>query len=197
MHTAMAAFHGKQVTADGFEFAFALQYFARAALNRLLIDSIASSRDGRIVHVAGHAPTFIMPDLDDLQFERRKWSFFKSILGTQLLGFLHIQQAAWLWCNLPVTVAACCVGSTKTKAMTNRNMPLAMRVMGYFGTMPEISAANDIKLLTVPSALNANGSVLFEPKAYSPESLRLDPAKAARLWDMTGELARQRGIDLP
>jgi NAD(P)-dependent dehydrogenase (short-subunit alcohol dehydrogenase family) len=38
MHTAMAAFKGKQLTIDGLEFAFALQYFARAALNRLLVD---------------------------------------------------------------------------------------------------------------------------------------------------------------
>jgi NAD(P)-dependent dehydrogenase (short-subunit alcohol dehydrogenase family) len=36
MHTAMAAFKGKTLTADGLEFAFALQYMARAALNRAL-----------------------------------------------------------------------------------------------------------------------------------------------------------------
>ena len=97
MHTAMAAFTGKQITADGFEFAFALQYFARAALNRLLVDRLAASGDGRIVHIAGDAPAFFMPDLDDLQFERRKWTFFKAVLGTHLLGFLHIQEAAKRW----------------------------------------------------------------------------------------------------
>jgi hypothetical protein len=40
VHTAMAAVIGKQMTADGLEFAFALQYLARAVLNRLLSDAI-------------------------------------------------------------------------------------------------------------------------------------------------------------
>ncbi|MDX2336662.1 hypothetical protein, partial [Brevundimonas vesicularis] len=101
LHTAMAAFKGKQVTSDGLEFAFALQYFARAALNRLLVDRLEASGDGRIVHIAGNVPNFFMPDLDDLQFERRQWSFFKSILGTHLLGFLHIQEAAKRWNGRP------------------------------------------------------------------------------------------------
>jgi hypothetical protein len=50
----------------------------------------------------------------------RKWSFFKSILGTHLLGFMHIQEAAKHWQGQPVTIAASCVGSTKTKADTRK-----------------------------------------------------------------------------
>lgn len=50
----MAVFKGKQFTTDGFEFAFALQYFARAALNRPPVDRLAASGDGRIVHIAGN-----------------------------------------------------------------------------------------------------------------------------------------------
>src|SRR5277367_4813096 len=56
MHTAMAAFRSKQVTVDGLEFAFELQYFARAALNRLLVDRLAASGDGRIVRIGGDVP---------------------------------------------------------------------------------------------------------------------------------------------
>src|SRR5277367_3327199 len=135
MHTAMAAFSSKQVTVDGLELAFALQYFARAALNRLLVDPLAASGDGRIVQIAGDVPAMFMPDLDDLQFERRKWSFFKSVLGTHLLGFLHIQEAAKRWQGQPVTIAASCVGSsrTRTKAMSDPLMPLSMRFMGALG----------------------------------------------------------------
>ena len=43
MHTAMAAFSKRIVTSDGLDFAFALQYLARASLNRLLIDRLAAS----------------------------------------------------------------------------------------------------------------------------------------------------------
>lgn len=196
MHTAMAAFTGKQITADGFEFAFALQYFARAALNRLLVDRLAASGDGRIVHIAGDAPAFFMPDLDDLQFERRKWTFFKAVLGTHLLGFLHIQEAAKRWAQLPVTISATCVSSTKTKAMSDPAMPLVMRIIGLFGTSPEVSATNSVRLLTEVAARDANGAVLRNPKRYSPDRLSLDAADAAKLWELTGRLARERGLTL-
>lgn len=197
LHTAMAAFQGKQVTADGFEFAFALQYFARAALNRLLVERLAASGDGRVVHIAGDVPGFFKPDLDDLQFERRKWGFFKSVLGTHILGFLHIQEAAQRWRDLPVSLTATCVNSTKTKAMADPRMPLAMRLMGQFGTTPEVSAANAVRVLTQASAQGLSGTVLRRPKRFEPQALQLDSGDAARLWDITTELAAQRGLRLP
>lgn len=197
MHTAMAAFNGKTMTADGLEFAFALQYLARAALNRLLVDTLAASGDGRIVHVAGNVPNAFMPDLDDLQFERRKWSFFKSVLGTHLLGFLHIQEAARLWADRPVTIAATCVGSTKTKSMSDPVMPLSMKLMGLFGAPAEVSAANAVRLLADDTVAAANGGVLRNPKRFEAERLTLDGAKAAKLWAITGDLAAKHGLALP
>lgn len=197
MHTAMSAFKGKQITADGLEFSFALQYMARATLNRLLADHLAASGDGRIVHIAGDTPPSFMPDLDDLQFERRKWGFFKAVLGTHLLGFLHIQEANRLWGDRPVTIAAACVGPTKTKAMLDPSMPIVMRLMGLFGTTPEISARNAVRLLTEVDARDAKGAVLRKPKIYQPEKLAFDGAKAARLWTTTTQLASQGGVILP
>lgn len=197
LHTAMAAFNGKQVTADGLEFSFALQYMARATLNRLLAETLAASGDGRIVHIAGVVPNFMMPDLDDLQFERRKWGFFKAVMGTHLLGFLHIEEASRLWRDRPVTLAAACVGATKTKAMLDPSMPLIMRVMGRIGTTPELSARNAVRLLTVDEAADARGSILRSPKAYRPERIALDAAKATKLWAITTELAARSGVRLP
>lgn len=196
-HTAMTAFQGKQVTADGLEFAFALQYFARAALNRLLIEQLSASGDGRIVHLAGNAPALFRPDLDDLQFERRRWGFYKAVLGTHILGFLHIQEAALRWRDRPVLVTATCVGPTKTKAMLDPRMPLSMRLMGRFGTSPEVSAANAVRALTQTSTAGLNGTVLRSAKRFEPEQLHLDPQEAARLWTLTTELAAQRELSLP
>jgi len=197
MHTAMAAFKGKQLTTDGLELSFALQYFARAALNRLLVDRLAASGDGRIVHIAGNVPLSFMPDLDDLQFKQRKWSFFKSILGPHLLGFLQIQEATKRWQGKPVTIAASCVGSTKTKAMSDPSMPLVMRLMGAFGARPEVSAENAVRLLTQASIKDADGAVLRAPKRYRPERLAMDSAQAARLWEITRAIAETKRLTLP
>ncbi|WP_404478831.1 SDR family NAD(P)-dependent oxidoreductase [Novosphingobium sp. BL-52-GroH] len=196
LHTAMAAFNGKQMTPDGLEFAFALQYMARAVLNRRLAPALAASGDGRIVHIAGNVPNMFMPDLDDLQFERRKWSFFKSVLGTHLLGFLHLQQAAALFGPAPVWVGAACVNSTKTKAMADPRMPVIMRLMGKFGARPEVAAANAVRLLAAAVPEAPSGSILRNPAKFAPESIALDPAKAARLWEITTRIAAEHGVEL-
>ena len=197
VHTAMAVVVGKQLTVDGLEFAFALQYMARAVLNRLLADALARSGDGRIVFVSGNVPALFMPPLGDLQFERRKWGHMKSVMGTHLLGHLHIQEATRLWAGRPVTLTAVCVGPTRTKVMSDPRMPLLMRVMGRFGTTPEASAVNIVRALTVHSAAGIAGAKLPRPKAYVPERIALDAADAARLWSITSEIAAVRGVALP
>lgn len=39
------------------------------------------------------------PDLDGLQFAHRKWSFFKAILSTHVLGFEFLNEAGRRWAN--------------------------------------------------------------------------------------------------
>lgn len=198
MHTAMSAFSGKIMTSDGFEFAFALQYFARAALNRLLIGNLAASGDGRIVHIAGNvSPGMAKVDLDDLQFERRKWSFFKSILGTHHLGFLALQEAAKRYADLPVSFAASCVEVVKTQSMQDPKMPFIMRLMGMFGTTPELASRNAVTLLTTADASGLKGVIVPKSKEYAPQPLNRDAADAAKLWDITTRLAQQKGLQLP
>ena len=197
VHTAMAAVVGKQMTVDGLEFAFALQYLARAVLNRLLADNLANSGDGRVIFVAGDVPLMFMPPLDDLQFERRKWGHMKSVMGTHLLGQLHIQEATRLWGNRPITLTAVCVGPTKTKAMSDPRMPLLMRILGKFGTTPEASAVNIVRALTADSAAEIAGAKLPKPKLYIPKRIALDPNDAANLWTITSEIVSNRGFTLP
>ena len=193
----MSAFRQRADTADGFEFAFALQYFARAALNRLLVDTLAASGDGRIVHIGGDVPGFIKADLDDLQFQRRKWTFMKSILTTHALGALHIQEFARLWHDRPVSIAVSCVGSTKTKVMLASEMPWFMRLMGKFGSSPEFSAQNAVRFLTACDVREANGSSFRSPRVFRPEKIAKNPDDAVRLWQTTSELALARGLVLP
>lgn len=198
MHTAMSAFNQKIITADGLEFAFALQYLARVGLNRLLISNLAASGDGRIVHIGGNvSPGMAGVDLDDLQFERRKWSFFKAILGTHHLGYLFLQEAAKRYADLPVSFAASCVESVKTQVMLDPKMPFIMRLMGRFGTTPELASRNAVTLLTTADASGLKGVIVPKSKVYAPQPINRDAADAAKLWDITTKLAQEKGLILP
>ncbi|OAN56255.1 SDR family NAD(P)-dependent oxidoreductase [Sphingobium sp. TCM1] len=197
-HSAMSAFGHKIVTPDGLEFAFAIQYLARAIINRLCVAQLAASGDGRIVHIAGAVPyKMARPVLDDLQFERRKWSFFKAILTTHVQGFEFLDEAARQWADLPVRLYATGVGSTKTKAMQDPDMPLIMRIMARFGTTPDKSARNAIRLLldAEPPALKV--AILPKPDRFTPEPMDVPAAEAAALWDITTALSARHGVILP
>lgn len=198
MHTAMSAFGTKQLTADGLELAFSLQYLARAVLDRLLADQLAASGDGRVVFISGDVPLMFMPPLDDLQFERRPWGHMKAAMGTHLLGHLHIQEATRRWSGTPVTLTAVCVGPTRTKVMADPSMPPAMRWLArLFGTTPERSAMNAVRVLTARAAADVAGAKLTKPKQYLATPIALDANLAERLWRHTTELAARASLTLP
>lgn len=196
VHSAMGAQRGKHITVDGLEFAFALQYLARAVLNRLLVDALSGSGDGRIIHISGSVSERQVPNLDDLQFEHTTWSFFRSALGSHALSFLHIQEAARRWSDRPVTITATCAGPTKTKTMRDPAMPLIMRILGLIGTRPEVSARHAVTALVKASAADAKGAVLRNPKLWTPKPLAFDPRKAMELWDITTAIAAKGGVDI-
>src|SRR3546814_17200003 len=116
----------------------------------------------------------IFPDLDDLQYERRKWGFFRAVLGTHALGFLHIQEAAARWHGKQVTLAACCVGPTRTKAVQDKRLPVVMRLMGLFETTTARWAKNFVTLLTQAAAADDNGAGLGKPNTWTAETIHSD-----------------------
>ncbi|MEU6381603.1 SDR family NAD(P)-dependent oxidoreductase [Streptomyces sp. NPDC046909] len=201
MHTALSVSRTRKTTADGLESHFAIGYLARAVINRLLVDELAASGDGRILHgsgsVRGIASKLFMPDLDDLQFERRTWGFFKSMLPNHQLNYFHVQEAARRWADRPVTLTLFCVGPTKTKVMGDKNMHPVNRLAVRFGMPPERSARNAVRVLTAASAQDVNGTVLRNATSFSPEKLAMDTTHTAKLWDITGTIAAEHGTELP
>jgi NAD(P)-dependent dehydrogenase (short-subunit alcohol dehydrogenase family) len=196
VHTAMTASMHRVDTADGFERAFALQYLARYALNRGLLRALAASGDGRVVHVGAEAPAGLVPDLDDLQFKRRRWALLPTLMSSQVLGYLHVQEAAQRWRGLPVTASIVCVGMTRTD--TVRDWPWYIRALyRVLGVAPERSAANVVRLLTAVDASRAHGSIFFDARRFEPTPLALDADLARRTWELSDELVRARGLELP
>lgn len=198
LHSAMSAFNTKTLTDDGLELAFALQYLARAMINRLSVSALAASGDGRIVHIAGAVShRMARPVLEDLQFERRQWGFFKAVLPTHIMGFEFLDEAARRWADRPIGLYATCVGPTRTKAMRSPQMPLIMRAMALVGTKPEKSARNAVRLLTDSAPLERKAAILRRPGRFELAPFVAVPvAEAERLWDITTDLASHHGVVL-
>jgi len=195
VHTATSVRHQRSTTPDGFELVFGVQYLARYALNRGLRERLAASGDGRIIHVGAKAPSGLLPDLTDLQFERRRWRLLNALMSSQVLGYLHVQEAARRWRELPLTISVACVGPTMTASI--RSEPLWVRALyRLIATTAERSARHTVRLLSAADARPANGAVLFDPKRFTLSPLAYDPELAARVWELSDDLVRQRGLDL-
>ena len=188
VHSAITPLKAQTRTVDGLDLPFAVQYLSRALLNRLLLDSLVYSGDGRVVHIAGDVSGFIEVDLDDLQFNRRSWSFTRSVFGAHVLGALHVKEASRRWTRLPVCVAMSCVGNTKSKAMTHPGMPWWMRMMGAFGGPAHVSARNAVRLLTAVDVTGCRGTTLRSPSLFKPEPIERSDHDATRLWEITSGL---------
>lgn len=172
----------RQHTLDGYDLAYGLQYLARARLNLALRDVLAASGDGRIVHIAAQPPRGLIPNLDDLQFERRRWSLMASLMSSQVLGFLHAQEATRRWRELPVSISLACVGPTQTEAI--RSQPWWARALyAVIATSPERSAANVVRLLTAEQPYK--GVATLSARRFSPMLIDYDPALAERVWEQT------------
>jgi NAD(P)-dependent dehydrogenase (short-subunit alcohol dehydrogenase family) len=195
VHSATTVKFRRTTTQDGFDLAFGLQYLARYALNRSLVDQLAASGDGRIVHVGAKAPSGFLPNLDDLQFEQRKWSLLASLMSSQVMGYLHVQEAAKRWQGLPVTASIACVGPTMTNNV--KEQPWWVRALySVIATTPERSAKNIVRLLVMADACNTGGTVLFDPKRFQPVPLSYDESLTTRAWNISEMLVRERGLSL-
>ncbi|MET0386929.1 MAG: SDR family NAD(P)-dependent oxidoreductase [Polyangiales bacterium] len=183
VHSAMClpSFRHKAATVDGLEHAFALQYLARVALNRGLLAQLTAGQ-GRIVHVGAKPPRRSRLVLDDLQFNRRRWSLMAALMSSQLLGFLHAQEAASRW-SVPVSIA--CVGPTNTETITAQ--PLWLRALySLIATTPERSARNVVRFLLEPKSYP--GHATYSAARFEPQHARYDPQLARAAWDHTEAL---------
>jgi NAD(P)-dependent dehydrogenase (short-subunit alcohol dehydrogenase family) len=195
VHSAMTSNFKRTTTPDSFELAFGLQYLARYALNRALVDRLADSGDGRIVHVGAKAPKGLLPDLSDLQFERRRWRMLPALMASQVLGYLHVQEAARRWRDLPVTATIACVGPTMTDTI-RRQAWWVRALYKVIATTPERSAQNVVRLLATPDARPFNGAVLFDSRRFQATPLAYDAGLATQVWQLSENLVEARGLAL-
>jgi len=85
INNAGAAVPSRTLSADGIEMTVAGNYLGAALLTFLLLDLLKSSAPSRIVNVSSEAHRNARFDMDDLQFERRKYSAIGAYGQSKLL----------------------------------------------------------------------------------------------------------------
>src|SRR5215510_14377389 len=153
INNAGAAVVHRTLSADGVEMTVAGNYLGTALLTCLLIDRLKSSAPSRIVNVSSEAHRGAHLDLDDLQFERRKYNALGAYGQSKLLMNAFTFELARRLEGTGVTANCLHPGVVATNIWPS-DAPLIFRIivglMKPFMLDPKKGAAVSLYLATSP-----------------------------------------------
>lgn len=195
----------RRSTVDGFELQLGTNHMGHAALTWLLMPALRGTEDARVVTLSSLAHRGRGFDLEDLDFERRRYTptgaYSQSKLANLLFAFeLHRRG--------PVVSVAAHPGMTETDLVVNSARSRVTE--GVFGHAITATAKYVNKLVTQSLAKGAlpqlyaatapdvqggeyygpggPGEIFGAPAKAKPRKLALDEAAAGELWRRTAEM---------
>jgi NAD(P)-dependent dehydrogenase (short-subunit alcohol dehydrogenase family) len=193
VNNAGAVFDKRGVTVDGFERTFALNHLSYFLLTNLLLDILKASSAARIVSVASNAHQPAKIDFDDLQSEKRYFSF-RAYSVSKLANILFTAELARRLAGTRVT--ANCLHPGAIASGFGRNNPgwfkSVIALAQLFMISPEKGARTSIYLASSPEAEGKTGLYWVKCKPAQPSKAARDEATQRRLWDVSAQLV---GLD--
>ena len=180
----------RQVTADGLERTFALNYLAPFLLTNLLLDRLKQSAPARVVTVASNAHTTGRIDFDDLQGER-SYSGSRAYSQSKLGNVLFTYELARRLAASAVTADALHPGVVNTSFGAEDPggvQRLFVPFVRPFLKTPEQGAATSIHLASSPDLEQVSGRYFANSKPKRSSKASYDQTAAARLWQVSAEL---------
>ncbi len=177
----------REVTVDGLERQFEVNYLAGFLLTLLLLDRLKSSAPSRIVNISSAAHYGGRIRFDDLQGERR-YGGFRAYGQSKLAQVLFTQELARRLENTGVTVNACHPGVIRTNLGMGGNS-LPVRFAKRFLRSPGKGAETPIFLAASPEVEGITGKYFVRKRVRTPSREANDPEIARRLFDVSMELA--------
>ena len=199
IHNAGIYLTKRETTADGLEKTFVIQYLASFIINYLLMDKLKSQDKARIIMVnsEGHRFAAWGLRLDDLNWERRRYSGLKSYGSAKLAQLLSLIVFDEQFQNTGVSINAMHPGAVKTET-GEENGPVYLWYKRNFidKTLksPEISA-EALYYLGVSKDVEAVSGKFFNlTTEEEPAPPAQDKEVAYDLWVKSMELAGLTGL---
>jgi retinol dehydrogenase 13 len=198
IHNAGIYLTKREITPDGLEKVFVIQYLASFILNFILMDKLKSQENARIIMVnsEGHRFAAWGLRLDDLNWEKRRYSGLKSYGSAKTAQLLSMIVFDEHFKNTGVSINAIHPGAVKTDT-GQENGPVYKWFKRNFidKTLksPEISA-EALYFLGVSKELVAVSGKFFNlTTEEEPAPPALDKEVAYELWEKSLELAGLNG----
>ena len=183
----------RKLSADGIEMTLATNHVGPALLTILLLELLKASAPSRIVNVSSseaQSPTSL--DLDDLQFERRKYSSVAAYRQSKLLMSTFTFELARRLAGTGVTANCLHPGVVATNIWSAIPIGRLFVAVGKPFMLNSIQgAAVSLYLATSPEAAEVSGEYFVKCKPARPNPLARDPKLMAEVWRCTENMMRR------
>jgi len=196
VNNAGAAVPRRALSADGIEMTVAGNYLGAALLTMLLIELLKSSTPSRIVNVSSEAHRNGRLDMNDLQFETRKYSTFGAYGQSKLLMNAFTFELARRLDGSGVT-ANCLHPGVLATNIWPADAPLIARILMAmakpFMLSPKRGAETSLYLAASPEVTGVSGQYFIKSKRADSSPLSRDPKLMVEIWRWTQEMTRFTG----
>ena len=176
----------RQLTGDGFETTYQVNYLAPFYLTYLMLDALKQAEQGRIVNLSSSVYTAGKFDPENLQGEKR-FSTFSAYSNSKLLMLLSTIELADRLKATPVTANAVHPGVVRTQMMLRA--PGIFRAAGYlalpFALSPRQGAATSLHLASSPDVKGISGKYFARGKETIVKSAFNTPENRELLWNLS------------
>lgn len=179
----------RELTSDGYEMDFGVNHLGHFLLSNMLLDSLKSAEQGRIVVVASGAYKVGKLYLDDHTLSRG-FNPAKAYARSKLANVLFTRELAARLQHTAVTVNAVHPGAVGTSIGVNRETGFGrslLKLLSYFFLTPEQGADTAIYLATAPELRGVTGQYYYRRVIQELSPRAKDSAEAARLWEWSLE----------
>jgi NAD(P)-dependent dehydrogenase (short-subunit alcohol dehydrogenase family) len=191
----------REVTAQGLEKTFAVNYLSHYALTRLLLKHLQKASAPRILNVSSGAHRYARGlRWDDLGMERG-WGPLAAYAQSKLAQVLFTRELARRYGADGVFAHAVRPGLVRTDFYREKGFPAPVETLIrlYVKVMampPAQGAATSVFLATSPEALRSNGLFWMKCSPQRPTRFATDDDAAKRLWLLSEQLVTEAGIAL-
>jgi NAD(P)-dependent dehydrogenase (short-subunit alcohol dehydrogenase family) len=191
VNNAGALFSRRQLSADGLEMTFALNHLAYFLLTNLLLGPLQAAGSARIVNVSSEAHRHARLDFSDLQGQRR-YTGWRAYSRSKLANILFTYELTRRLEGTGITANALHPGFVATNfGRNNRSLMAAFfRILQLAALSPEEGAETIIYLASSPEVKGITGEYFVKQKAVRSSQVSYNRDDAARLWQVSAELAR-------
>lgn len=176
----------RQLTGDGFETTYQVNYLAPFYLTYLMLDALKQAEQGRIVNLSSSVYTAGKFDPENLQGEKR-FSAFSAYSNSKLLMLLSTIELASRLKATPVTANAVHPGVVRTQMLLRA--PGIFRAVGYlalpFALSPRQGAATSLHLASSPDVKGMSGKYFARGKETIVKSAFNTPENRELLWNLS------------